>query len=76
MARRELELNKRTVIDWYRFCRDIVYYHFENVPEDEAMIGGEGTIVEIDESLFSRRKFHKGRIVEQVTQVWSDKDDL
>lgn len=67
MARRELNLNQVTMVDWYRFCRDIVYFHFENLEDDQTMIGGEGKIVEIDESLFAKRKFHRGR---EVQQIW------
>ena len=66
-SRRELKICKMTCVDWYRFCRDIAYFHFEGLEnEDEYMIGGDGKIVEIDESLLSRRKYHRGRKVEQV----------
>lgn len=30
LASEELNLNKKTIIDWYRFCRDIVFFHYEN----------------------------------------------
>ena len=61
-AVRETQLTKKSIIDWFRFCRDIVLYHFDN---SENTIGGDGVIVEIDESLVSKRKYNRGRYVGQ-----------
>ena len=49
-----------TVVDWFQFCRDIPVAFFLNNP---VAIGGPGHIVEIDESLFARRKYNRGRVV-------------
>jgi hypothetical protein len=62
----ELEISRKTMIDWYRFCRDIVYYHFQNEEITVEKIGGVGRIIEIDESVFSKRKYHRGRIVKET----------
>ncbi|CAG8681395.1 8963_t:CDS:1, partial [Ambispora gerdemannii] len=37
--------------------------------DNTNMIGGENIIVEIDESKFGRRKYHRGRIVEDIWVV-------
>jgi transposase-like protein len=62
----ELQISKKTLIDWYRFCRDIVCYHFENEAISNDKIGGEGQIIEIDESVFSKRKYCRGRLVKET----------
>ena len=51
-----------TVGDWLQFCRDIPVAYFLNNP---VQLGGPGHVVEIDESLFSRRKYNRGRVVPQ-----------
>ena len=38
------------------------------------MIGGEGIIVEIDESKFGKRKYHRGRIIDGVWVVGGQKE--
>ncbi|XP_071940919.1 uncharacterized protein [Antedon mediterranea] len=56
---KELCMSEHTVVDWKQFCRDICVQYFINHPE---LIGGPGVIVELDESLFSRRKNNVGRV--------------
>jgi hypothetical protein len=34
------------------------------------MIGGEGKVVEIDESKFGKRKYHRGSLRERPVDVW------
>ena len=58
---KELEIGcNSTIVDWKQFCRDVCVSYFLNHPEQ---IGGEDRVVEIDESLFARRKYNRGRIV-------------
>ena len=49
-----------TVVDWLQFCRDIPVTWFLLNP---IQIGGPGHVVEIDESLFAKRKYNRGRVV-------------
>ena len=59
----ELEISSwHTIVDWMQFCRDIFVEYFVRNP---MHIAGEGRIVEIDESLFAKRKHNRGRIVPQ-----------
>ena len=48
-------------MDWFNFIRDVCAQYFVDHP---VQIGGPGLEVEIDESKFGRRKYHRGRIVE------------
>ena len=64
--REELELAQKTAVDWNRFCRDLAVYHYENEEISTDKIGGVGTVVEIDESVFSKRKYHRGRLVKET----------
>ena len=56
----ELEIgSQHTILDWMQFCRDICVEYFVRSPMRD------GRIVEIDESLFAKRKYNRGRIVPQ-----------
>lgn len=51
---------KQTVVDWFRFCRDLCMFSFES---DNSVIGGPGSVVELDETLAVKRKNNQGRIL-------------
>ena len=60
-SKKELHIGSNdTIVDWNQFCRDIAVTYFLNNP---VQLGGPGRVVEIDESLFSRRKYNRGRII-------------
>ena len=62
--RHELQIKgQHTIVDWLQFCRDVPVDYFLNNP---VPIGGVGHIVEIDESLFARRKYNRGRLVPET----------
>ena len=58
----ELDMSNHTLVDWKSFCRDICGEHFLANP---VVVGGPGIVVEIDESLFCRRKYNVGRLVRE-----------
>jgi hypothetical protein len=60
----ELEIAEKTAMLWARTCRSIAAFYFESLNK-EGMIGGPGTILEVDETLVAKRKFNVGRLVEQ-----------
>ena len=55
--------SKHTSADFYSYCRQVCYEILESTGD---MLGGEGTIVEVDEAKFGKRKFHRGRRVDGV----------
>jgi hypothetical protein len=55
--------NKNTISDWMGFIRQLVSEDMQNSPE-EVKVGGEGIIVEIDETKIAKRKYHRGHRVE------------
>ncbi|GFQ70870.1 putative transposase-like protein [Trichonephila clavata] len=56
----DLKINKNTVVDWYMFCREVCMIACVN---ESAKLGGEGAIGEIDESLFGKMKYGRGKSV-------------
>ncbi|CEF60081.1 Transposase, ISXO2-like domain-containing protein [Strongyloides ratti] len=60
--KRELGLNKNTVVAWNSYLREVCLYLEK---KEENKIGGKGLTVEVDETLFSRRKYNCGRILPQ-----------
>lgn len=60
---RELKITSRhTIVDWKNFHRDVCAQHFDR---NAIIIGGPGKIVEIDETLVTRRKYNVGRSLPQ-----------
>uniref|UniRef100_A0A914HGG1 Transposase n=1 Tax=Globodera rostochiensis TaxID=31243 RepID=A0A914HGG1_GLORO len=57
-------LSNRTVIDWNNFLREICSQQLLNNP---IRLGGVGRVVQIDESLMARRKYHRGH---EVPERW------
>ena len=57
----ELKLSNKTVTEWTNFFRESC---ISAVIDNSTPIGGNGIEVEIDESKFGKRKYHKGHKVE------------
>ena len=54
--------SSETVIDWYNYCREVCADRI--MKHHAGPIGGPGSTVEIDESKFGKRKYHRGRFIE------------
>ncbi|GFT22727.1 mitotic-spindle organizing protein 2A [Trichonephila clavipes] len=50
-AVKDVRVNKNTVVDWYMFCREVC---MAAILKESEPLGGEGKIVEIDESMFGK----------------------
>lgn len=53
-------LSHVSVIQWFAYFRDVCSHKLVNNP---IQIGGAGIVVEIDESVVARRKYHQGHLV-------------
>lgn len=57
-----LQISSRTAVQWYNYCRDVCSFKMVSL---QQLLGGEGVIVQIDESLMFKRKNNMGRVVQQ-----------
>lgn len=58
----ELDIGKTCVIDWNNYLREVCA---NTLIQNPIVIGGPGLHVEIDESMFARRKNNVGRVLPQ-----------
>lgn len=56
----ELGITSKTVVQWHQFFRDIPAMHYRR---NRIRIGGVGITVQIDETLVTRRKYDRGRVI-------------
>jgi transposase-like protein len=61
---RELLIGKNATIDWNNYLREVCAGALLHRP-NQMFVGGVGLHVEIDESLFSKRKNNVGRVINQ-----------
>jgi hypothetical protein len=59
-------MSSETAANWNSFLYELVAWDMETM---ECKIGGEGIVVEIDESKFGKRKYHRGHRVQGVWVV-------
>lgn len=57
----ELGQTRGTGVDWDSFCREVCEI---TMFDSSQKIGGEGKVVQIDESKFGKRKYHRGHHME------------
>lgn len=57
----ELQISNKTVIEWSAYLREVCV---STVMDNSCAIGGDGVEVEIDESKFGKRKYHRGHRVD------------
>jgi transposase-like protein len=62
----ELRISDKTMTHWAHFFRSTCVKYNENMIENDK-IGGVGHVVEIDESILTRRKYNRGRV---STERW------
>lgn len=62
-CKKQLDMNPNTVVDWNNYLREVCVE--VNAEREQKKIGGIGKIVEVDETLYTKRKNNAGRILPQ-----------
>jgi hypothetical protein len=57
---KEYQIHQCTACDWFQFCREVILDLTESKSE---MTGGDGKVLEFDESKFGKRKYYWGHYV-------------
>lgn len=60
--KRELKWQSEAITNWKSYLREVCSLKLQ---DENEMLGGEGHVVQIDESLFVRRKYNVGRVPRQ-----------
>lgn len=64
LAANVLKISRKIVIQQYRYFRDIVSWKLLQPNQANAfLMGGPGHVVQIDESVITKRKYNRGRLV-------------
>lgn len=58
-------ISDHALVDWRNFFRDVCAMFFVKNP---TKIGGPGSVIEIDETVITKRKYNRGRLV--AAQQW------
>ncbi|KAL7290007.1 hypothetical protein TKK_0015738 [Trichogramma kaykai] len=65
-VREGMELSCSTVVDYYSYCREIAEVV---ASQSDIVLGGSGKTVQVDETFLTKRKYHRGRVTEQMTII-------
>lgn len=60
-----ISVSKSKAIQWYQYFRDICSHQLLKVKNGGFKLGGPDRIVQIDESVLTKRKYHRGKKVKE-----------
>jgi len=52
-------ISERTIVEWKHFYREVC---MQAIVSEPILIGGPGKVVEIDETVITKRKYHRGQL--------------
>ena len=60
-----ISVSERVAIQWFMYFRDICSHQLLRVKNGGFKLGGPGTVLQIDESVSTKRKYHRGRKIKE-----------
>lgn len=55
------EISSATIAYYFKLFRELIFALVEDIKNETGLIGGEGSIIEVDECLIGERKYNRGR---------------
>lgn len=63
------KISTESLLQWYSFLRHVCLNYFEN---KDYQLGGIEHVVEIDESVFSQRKYNREKMIKEKWCFWGE----
>jgi IS1 family transposase len=60
-----MSVSKQIAIQWYQYFQDVCTHQLLKIKNGGFKLGGPGRIVQIDESVLTKRKYHRGKKIKE-----------
>lgn len=55
------EMSSSTIASYFKLFRELIFALVEDIKNEVGLLGGDGSIIEVDECLIGNRMYHRGR---------------